>query len=808
MKNNGHNSNIIALHRKHPPLLIGILLLTPFYSNAQTGNNAPSENVISADPVSWITESRTYHETFKNQPFVANGYMGMRLPSAGAGYWVGSQPPDDKSAFATGASLQGPRYTSVIVAGYRGKGETNYHYVSALPNWSPLTVGDSQSTFDPMTLTSEQLSDYSQKTDMKNGLVTTSLIWKTASGNSAKLKWTTFTHQQNYHLGVVRLDITPLHWKGPMNVAAFIDGKAIRRGKQSYTVQNVKADTAEMSMRTETLNELATVSFKIDKPKIAKIAMAINQDQRSGIRYQFNPEEHRTYTFIKYVGVATSTDFDKKVKTAASDNHIALASQVADNAFNGAERKPGIKGNAYDLLLASHIRAWDKLWQSDVIVDKDHQVLQKVIHTAEYEMYSSTREGQKNSLSPGGLASDNYGGMVFWDAEIWMYPWLLTAHPEMAKPVLDFRSDRLALAYKNVIDNRQKLQATEGAYFPSVSATGLLAEDSKASGDGGWHEIHLPGDIALSAIQYYYTTGDKQWLKTTGFPLIKGVANFYASRAIYGQPSGKWTLGAVTGPDQDAIGVYEDAYTNSAAITALGSAITVARQLGEPVPPGWIAAQQGLIRPIVDTTNNIHLEYKGYEINHEIKQADVTMMSFPLEFAMDENIAKNDVVYYDKVTRVNGPAMTSAIEAVAAAKYGMPEFARFFSDSYTPFVSEPFYNFSEINNSVEDSIPAFPFMTGSGGFMQTFPFGFAGYRFREDSVFLSPFMPTQAIDGAPLSLVYIKGLNWQNRVLNIAIRPEKTSVSLVHGKPLTVSTACASLKLKPDEPLILNTRSN
>ena len=160
------------------------------------------------------------------------------------------------------------------------------------------------------------------------------------------------------------------------------------------------------------------------------------------------------------------------------------------------------------------------------------------------------------------------------------------------------------------------------------------------------------------------------------------------------------------------------------------------------------------------------------------------------------------------MTRVNGPAMTSAIEAVAAAKYGMPEFAKFFSDSYAPFVSEPFYNFSEINNSVEDSIPAFPFMTGSGGFMQTFPFGFAGYRFREDSVFLSPFMPAQAIDGAPLSLVYIKGLNWQNRVLNIAIRPEKTSVSLVHGKPLTVSTACASLKLRSDEPLILNTRSN
>ena len=41
----------------------------------------------------------------------------------------------------------------------------------------------------------------------------------------------------------------------------------------------------------------------------------------------------------------------------------------------------------------------------------------------------------------------------------------------------------------------------------------------------------ISGDIALAARQYWYASGDKAWLEAIGFPLAKGVAEFYAKRA-------------------------------------------------------------------------------------------------------------------------------------------------------------------------------------------------------------------------------------------------------------------------------------
>jgi hypothetical protein len=58
-----------------------------------------------------------------------------------------------------------------------------------------------------------------------------------------------------------------------------------------------------------------------------------------------------------------------------------------------------------------------------------------------------------------------------------------------------------------------------------------------------------------------------------------------------------------------------------------------------------------------DATRRIHLEYEGY-VDKEIKQADVVLIGFPLMWPMDPQIRKNDLLYYENKTRINGPAMT------------------------------------------------------------------------------------------------------------------------------------------------------
>ena len=77
---------------------------------------------------------------------------------------------------------------------------------------------------------------------------------------------------------------------------------------------------------------------------------------------------------------------------------------------------------------------------------------------------------------------------------------------------------------------------TRALMFPWESAfTGMEVQFGQGGGSGtigGWgkYEQHISGDISFAARQYFYATQDLEWLKTIGYPLIAGVASFYAAR--------------------------------------------------------------------------------------------------------------------------------------------------------------------------------------------------------------------------------------------------------------------------------------
>ena len=58
-----------------------------------------------------------------------------------------------------------------------------------------------------------------------------------------------------------------------------------------------------------------------------------------------------------------------------------------------------------------------------------------------------------------------------------------------------------------------------------------------------------------------------------------------------------------------------------------------------------------------DNKQQIHLEYEKYN-GSDIKQADVVLIGFPLMYSMKKEVRKNDLLFYESRTRVNGPAMT------------------------------------------------------------------------------------------------------------------------------------------------------
>ena len=61
------------------------------------------------------------------------------------------------------------------------------------------------------------------------------------------------------------------------------------------------------------------------------------------------------------------------------------------------------------------------------------------------------------SVSPGSLATTGYSGHSFWDGETWMSPTMALFYPEVARNLLQYRSDRIPEASANAALNGFKV---------------------------------------------------------------------------------------------------------------------------------------------------------------------------------------------------------------------------------------------------------------------------------------------------------------------------------------------------------------
>jgi hypothetical protein len=95
---------------------------------------------------------------------------------------------------------------------------------------------------------------------------------------------------------------------------------------------------------------------------------------------------------------------------------------------------------------------------------------------------------------------------------------------------------------------------------------------------------------------------------------------------------------------------------------------------------------------------------------------------------------------------------------------------------------------------------AFTFMTGIGGFLQEFLYGYSGLRWNPTSVRIDPTMTGQ------LSAVVLRGLRWRGRVFTVSISRKTTTISTVSGPRLVLSTPVGTRFVPRGKSLTLPTR--
>jgi len=358
-----------------------------------------------------------------------------------------------------------------------------------------------------------------------------------------------------------------------------------------------------------------------------------------------------------------------------------------------------------------------------------------------------------HSIMVGGLGSDSYAGQIFWDAEIWMQPGLVITFPFATKAIAEYRVARYAQAKANVKTAYQSSKnktsfSPDSAVFPWTSGR---AGNCTATGPCFDYEYHINGDIAQEFANYWTTSGDTAYFRSSLLPIYDSIATFYSD--ILTKNGTHWSLTNMTDPDEYANHIDNGGFTMPLIADTLSNANTLRGMFNQSQNSTWTTQSQNVLIPH-DEDSDIRLEYTGMNGSVSVKQADVVLVTYPLSSVSQNYTASDslsDLDYYAAKQSVNGPGMTYSVFSIIANQVSPSGCASYTYQQYSehPYARAPWFQFSEQLTDNFDANggthPAYPFLTGHGGANQIVPFGYLGLRLIPTSAALhiNPALPPQ-----------------------------------------------------------------
>lgn len=262
-------------------------------------------------------------------------------------------------------------------------------------------------------------------------------------------------------------------------------------------------------------------------------------------RWKITMEPGRTYKLSIHAGmVIGDTDIDD-VKQSLSE----------------------AKKKGYNHLLTENKRFWDeKRYIADVDVGH-HDKADKALSYAVYMLVSHRPPSEDVSIPARGLSGQVYKGAVFWDTEMYMFPFFLNTDQTAARNLLRYRINGLQGAKQKAEDYGYKgafyaWESQENGY-DACSDHNLSDPDTNKPVRTYFKEnqIHINGAIAYALNKYVKRTGDVSILYEGGLEMLFEMAVFYADR-VKKTAKTKYECFGVMGPDEYHEHVDNNAYTN------------------------------------------------------------------------------------------------------------------------------------------------------------------------------------------------------------------------------------------------------
>ncbi|KAJ5261296.1 hypothetical protein N7478_011891 [Penicillium angulare] len=727
---------------------------------------------VTWDEDNWLLSTTNLEQgQFQTRGSVANGYLGINVASVGPFFEADSA--DDGGDGISGWPLYSKRQSFATISGFfdaqPNTNQTNYEWlsqygwdsvISGVPHWSGLILDLGDDNYLDATVDNSTISNFNSIYDFKSGVLTWSYTWSPQNADgSYNITYRVFANKLNINEAVVDMQIVSTIDTNA-TVVNVLDGQSAVRtdfvgsGEDSGAIYSAVSPVGVSNVTAYIYAnitgspgvDLSSKNIATDRPYVssnnASIAQSVTVNLKAG----------KVAYVRKFVGGASSDAFDQPQQVAKSACSNALS-------------------NGYAKSLRSHVTEWASVMPEDsvdryafpngtlpadtIIIDSaviavanTYYLLQNTVGNNAINASSSSTLNT-DSISVGGLTSDSYAGQVFWDADLWMHPGLAASHPEAAQRITNYRLKLYGQAQQNIntsfVGSQNQTQfSPSAAIYPWTSGR---YGNCTATGPCWDYEYHLNGDIGLTLINQWVTTGDTQFFKNSLFPIYDSVATLYADLL---KPNGSyWTVTNMTDPDEYANQVDAGGFTMPLIASTLENANSFRQQFGFEENSTWDNMASNVL---VLRENGVTLEFTTMNGSAVVKQADVVLDTFPLGYTSNYSTqdSLDDLDYYAAKQSADGPAMTWAIFSIVANDMSPSGCSAYTYAQYAfkPYARAPFFQMSEqlIDNSTTNggTHPAFPFLTGHGGSNQVVLYGYLGLRLEPDDILhIDPNLPPQ-----------------------------------------------------------------
>jgi protein-glucosylgalactosylhydroxylysine glucosidase len=623
-----------------------------------------------------------------------------------------------------------------------------------IPGWNgidfnPSVAGGGREWLDRGPMSAKRFKDYEQTLDLHDATLTTRYRYR-AGGKETTVEVVSFVSEASPHLAATRLTLIP-HYDGVVRLSFPLtlwaphtprlplarltgveqDAALAAHGLSLTPRPPATADRAALwypgttevrssggDAASRSLWLAGKAAHGLDMAMAAAVSLPrgargekVTLERKRGrlaLEVTLRIERGRSYTFTKFVAMSRA-GWGGDVR-----EDLTLAREARSRGFA-------------DLLTRQRF-AWHALWRSDIEIDGDPRA-QQVAHSELYYLLAGSTPDTGWAVGPCAITLC-YLGHVFWDSDTWIFPALLLLHPRHAESLVDFRARTLAAA-----EARAKQHGFAGAMFPWESdpqnGSDVTPHSAVVLSDS---EIHVNSEVAIAQWQYYLATLDRNWLRAKGWPVIRAVARFWASRSSYDPSRQRYEILHVTSVSESHNDIPNDTFTNLGAVYALEIADAAAKELGEPADPDWSRIARAMYIPMAADGKH-HLPFDPSVTapqGQSFGGGPLSLIFLPaLDLVMPPALRDADYDFAIRPTlkASRGRVSIGIVQQVTAAdEVGRPAAAAAWFKLYLTggTLKPPFNVRTETagNN-------AGPFITGSGGYLQSLIFGLTGLRIRE-----------------------------------------------------------------------------